>query len=318
MPGTEERNQQRPAAEDRAGRAAKDRREADRYISLGGAPAAGRGGPRGASSRGPVGPVALAAIAACCVALIVISLGFMRADSEAGWSLAWLLPQPAVSTEAARDPGSAEQGEGDDAQQGAGQPGQDAGTADDAEQDGGAVVVPGASTDDGASDTTASQSAAGDAADQGTGSSGAQEGGSPDAGQSATGGGSGSAQQGGGSADSSVSTSREPQHIAVSVSISSSAVGNPVSASGTVEVEAGATVYDALMALAGSQGISINASDTVFGMYVSNIGGLAEKAHGGQSGWVYTVNGQRINVSASSCTLSAGDSVQWSYVTSAS
>ena len=91
-------------------------------------------------------------------------------------------------------------------------------------------------------------------------------------------------------------------------------MGNPVSASGSFTFEQGATVYDALCAL----GLSVNAQSSQFGVYVAAIGGLAEKEHGGTSGWVFTVNGGRVNVSASSCRLSDGDVVRWSYVTEAS
>jgi hypothetical protein len=48
-------------------------------------------------------------------------------------------------------------------------------------------------------------------------------------------------------------------------------------------------------------------------MYVSAIGGLSEKQHGGSSGWLYAVNGSTPAASCSSFELSDGDAVSWFY-----
>ncbi|HIW75291.1 MULTISPECIES: DUF4430 domain-containing protein [Gordonibacter] len=98
--------------------------------------------------------------------------------------------------------------------------------------------------------------------------------------------------------------------VTVTVSVESSAAGGPVSGGTTVTFNQGATVYDALMAC----GLSVNASNSAFGVYVNAIGGLAEKEHGSASGWVYTVNGADPGVSCSSCVLNDGDDVRWFYV----
>lgn len=99
--------------------------------------------------------------------------------------------------------------------------------------------------------------------------------------------------------------------VTVSVSVSSSAVGNPVSASGSYSFNAGATPYDALCAL----GLSVNARSTTYGTYVAAIGGLAEKEHGGTSGWMYSVNGSTPMTACTNYVLSNGDVVVWYYVT---
>lgn len=99
--------------------------------------------------------------------------------------------------------------------------------------------------------------------------------------------------------------------VTVYVSVSSSAVGNPVSGGGTFTFNQGATVYDALCAC----GLSMNASNTGYGIYVSAIGGLAEKEHGGHSGWMYSVNGAVPMTACSNYVLLNGDSVSWYYVT---
>lgn len=97
--------------------------------------------------------------------------------------------------------------------------------------------------------------------------------------------------------------------ITVSITVDGSAAGAGAS-SATVSLAAGSTVYDALA----KTGISISASGSAYGMYVSAIGGLAERQHGPMSGWVFSVNGVEPSVACSAYTLSAGDSIVWTYV----
>lgn len=151
--------------------------------------------------------------------------------------------------------------------------------------------------------------------------------GSSDSGSSSSSGGSPSSNAGSGSSSSSSGASSSSSSsaggssqpgasapagtVTVYVSVSSSAVGNPVSGGGTFTFNQGATVYDALCAC----GLSMNASNTGYGIYVSAIGGLAEKEHGGHSGWMYSVNGAVPMTACSNYVLSNGDSVSWYYVT---
>ena len=151
--------------------------------------------------------------------------------------------------------------------------------------------------------------------------------GSSDSGSSSSSGGSSSSNAGSGSSASSSGasssssssaggssqpgTSAPAGTVTVYVSVSSSAVGNPVSGGGTFTFNQGATAYDALCAC----GLSMNASNTGYGIYVSAIGGLAEKEHGGHSGWMYSVNGAVPMTACSNYVLSNGDSVSWYYVT---
>ena len=153
-------------------------------------------------------------------------------------------------------------------------------------------------------------------------SSGFSDSGSPSSsgGSSSSNAGSGSSSSSSGASSSSSSsaggssqpgTSAPAGTVTVYVSVSSSAVGNPVSGGGTFTFNQGATVYDALCAC----GLSMNASNTGYGIYVSAIGGLAEKEHGGHSGWMYSVNGAVPMTACSNYVLSNGDSVSWYYVT---
>ena len=150
--------------------------------------------------------------------------------------------------------------------------------------------------------------------------------GSSDSGSSSSSGGSSSSNAGSGSSSSSSGSSSSSSSaggssqpgtsapagtVTVYVSVSSSAVGNPVSGGGTFTFNQGATVYDALCAC----GLSMNASNTGYGIYVSAIGGLAEKEHGGHSGWMYSVNGAVPMTACSNYVLLNGDSVSWYYVT---
>lgn len=126
--------------------------------------------------------------------------------------------------------------------------------------------------------------------------------------------GGGSSQQGGGGqADKPAGGGQKPapKTVTVSISVDSSAVGGPVSGSGTFTFEEDATVYDALCAL----GLSIGSQDSIHGVYVSSINGLAEKEHGASSGWMYAVNGKLPNMACSAYKLVDGDSIQWRYVT---
>lgn len=126
--------------------------------------------------------------------------------------------------------------------------------------------------------------------------------------------GGGSSQQGGGGQAGKPAGGGQkpaPKTVTVSISVDSSAVGGPVSGSGTFTFEEGATVYDALCAL----GLSIGSQDSIHGVYVSSINGLAEKEHGASSGWMYAVNGKLPNMACSAYKLVDGDSIQWRYVT---
>ena len=157
----------------------------------------------------------------------------------------------------------------------------------------------------GSSDSGSSSSSGGSSSSNaGSGSSSSSSGAS-----SSSSGSSSSSSSAGGS--SQPGTSAPAGTVTVYVSVSSSAVGNPVSGGGTFTFNQGATVYDALCAC----GLSMNASNTGYGIYVSAIGGLAEKEHGGHSGWMYSVNGSVPMTACSNYALSNGDSVSWYYVT---
>ncbi len=113
-----------------------------------------------------------------------------------------------------------------------------------------------------------------------------------------------------GSADGSASgaSSQHGATVTVSITVDGSSAGAG-SSSATLTLPAGATVYDALA----SCGVSFNAKATGYGMYVSSIAGLAEKEHGGMSGWMYSVNGTVANIACSSYVLSGGESIYWWY-----
>lgn len=163
----------------------------------------------------------------------------------------------------------------------------------------------GNSASSGSSDSGPSSSSGGSSSSNaGSGSSSSSSGAS-----SSSSGSSSSSSSAGGS--SQPGTSAPAGTVTVYVSVSSSAVGNPVSGGGTFTFNQGATVYDALCAC----GLSMNASNTGYGIYVSAIGGLAEKEHGGHSGWMYSVNGAVPMTACSNYVLSNGDSVSWYYVT---
>ncbi len=163
-------------------------------------------------------------------------------------------------------------------------------------------------------ESSSDNSASSGSSDSGSGSSSSSSAGS---GSSSSSSGASSSSSGSSSSSSSAGGSSQPGTsapagtVTVYVSVSSSAVGNPVSGGGTFTFNQGATVYDALCAC----GLSMNASNTGYGIYVSAIGGLAEKEHGGHSGWMYSVNGAVPMTACSNYVLLNGDSVSWYYVT---
>ncbi len=132
---------------------------------------------------------------------------------------------------------------------------------------------------------------------------------SPQGGNSSSGSGqsSGGASSGG---SSSSQGSTDSGTVTVSVSVSSSAADGRVSGNATPTFEKGATAYDALCAT----GLSVTSKNSQYGIYVSAIGGLAEKDFGGSSGWMYSVNGSAPNVSCGKYVLKDGDRVSWYYV----
>ena len=108
--------------------------------------------------------------------------------------------------------------------------------------------------------------------------------------------------------DPAPSGASRPARITVTIVVDGTSAGANAS-SATLSLEQGSTVYDALA----SSGVAFDARQTGYGMYVSSIAGLAEKEHGGMSGWMYSVNGATPDVACSSYVLSDGDSIYWWY-----
>lgn len=75
-----------------------------------------------------------------------------------------------------------------------------------------------------------------------------------------------------------------------------------------LELDSGATVYDALVAIGTKAGIDIGAQNSSYGVYVYGIGGINA---GGSAGWMYSVNGAVPMVGAASYVLTANDTIRW-------
>ena len=250
----------------------------------------------------------LGVLTAACTILIVVSLGFVHPSESGAWSIDWIIQavtgesvvtkdtKASGSTMASGEASSEDSKSSNDAKD-------ESKSKDDSEssnkesdknsdnkksedQDGKKFGDKSAAQNTGAGDTS-------------NASGGGQ---SSDGASSSNGGSAPSGGQGG---------SQEPNYVTVTVSVTSSAVGNPVSSGGTFTFNEGATVYDALCAL----GLSVNAHGSSYGAYVSAIGGLAEKQYGGTSGWMYSVNGTTPMTACSNYVLSNGDNVVWYYVT---
>lgn len=245
----------------------------------------------------------LGALTAVCIALIVVSLGFVHPSASGAWSIDWIVEtvtgESVVAEEASVSGSTTASGKvafkdsksSDNAKDGSKDSKKDSKEKKSESKDG----------------ETSNNASAGQGSES-TGGSSSSDGSSSSAG-SATGG--GSASNSGGASAGNQGGSRQPGYVTVTISVTSSAVGNPVSSGGTFTFNEGATAYDALCAL----GLSVNAHGSSYGTYVAAIGGLAEKEHGGTSGWMYSVNGAAPNTACSNYVLSNGDSVVWYYVT---
>lgn len=245
----------------------------------------------------------LGALTAVCIVLIVVSLGFVQPSSSGAWTIDWIAQAVTGESVVAKDAsvsgsitasGKAapkDSKSSDNAKDGSKDSKKDSKEKKSESKDG--------KTSNNASAGQGSESTGGSSSSDGSSSGG----GSVSGGGSASNGGSASAGNQGGS--------QQHGYVTVTVSVTSSAVGNPVSSGGTFTFNEGATVYDALCAL----GLSVNAHGSPYGTYVAAIGGLAEKEHGSTSGWMYSVNGVPPKMACSSYVLSNGDSVVWYYVT---
>ena len=244
------------------------------------------------------------ALTAVCIVLIVVSLGFIQPSSSGAWSIDWIAQAVTGESVVAKDASvsgsttvsgkvaSKDSKSSDNAKDGSKDSKKDSKEKKSESKDG----------------ETSNNASAGQGSES-TGGSSSSDGSSSSAG-STTGG--GFASNGGGASTGDQGGSQQPSHVVtVTVSVTSSSVGNPVSSGGTFTFNEGATPYDALCAL----GLSINARPSSYGTYVAAIGGLAEKEHGGTSGWMYSVNGITPNTACSNYVLSNGDTVVWYYVT---
>lgn len=268
----------------------------------------------------------LGVLAAACVALIVISLGFVHPSESGAWSIDWIVQTVTGESVVAKD------AKGSDSTAASGK----AGSKDSKSSDGANDKSKGSDKSDSKKGSESSDKESNKGSDgkksedkdgkksgeknsnkktdgnQSTSQNSTSSGGAGSTpGASSSSSGASSASDSGNASTGDQGSSQQPSYVTVTVSVTSSAVGNPVSSGGTFTFNEGATVYDALCAL----GLSVNAHGSSYGTYVSAIGGLAEKQHGGTSGWMYSVNGTTPMTACSNYVLSNGDNVVWYYVT---
>lgn len=261
----------------------------------------------------------LGVLTAACTILIVVSLGFVHPSTSGAWSIDWIIQtvtgesvvtkdtKASGSTTTSGEASSKDSKSSNDAKDES-KDSDESKSKDDSES---SSKESDTKSDSKKSDGQDGKKSGDKSAAQNTGA-----GDTPNAsGGASTGGGQssdGASSSNGGSAPSGdQGSSQQPSYVTVTVSVTSSAVGNPVSSGGTFTFNEGATVYDALCAL----GLSVNAHGSSYGTYVSAIGGLAEKQYGGTSGWMYSVNGTTPMTACSNYVLSNGDNVVWYYVT---
>lgn len=254
------------------------------------------------------------ALTAVCIVLIVVSLGFVQPSSSGAWSIDWIARAVAGKSVAGSGSTASRKTEaaGSSSTDAVDSESKDSDESDSKDKSESSDKKSDKDSKEKKSEGKGGKKSGDKSGSQNSGSTGgssASDGSSSSAG-STTGG--GSASNGGGASTGDQGGSQQPSHVVtVTVSVTSSAVGNPVSSGGTFTFNEGATPYDALCAL----GLSINARPSSYGTYVAAIGGLAEKEHGGTSGWMYSVNGKTPNTACSNYILKNGDTVVWYYVT---
>lgn len=254
------------------------------------------------------------ALTAVCIVLIVVSLGFVQPSSSGAWSIDWIARAVAGKSVAGSGSTASRKTEaaGSSSSDAVDSESKDSDESDSKDKSESSDKKSDMDSKEKKSEGKGGKKSGDKSGSQNSGSTGgssASDGSSSSAG-STTGG--GSASNGGGASTGDQGGSQQPSHVVtVTVSVTSSAVGNPVSSGGTFTFNEGATPYDALCAL----GLSINARPSSYGTYVAAIGGLAEKEHGGTSGWMYSVNGKTPNTACSNYILKNGDTVVWYYVT---
>ena len=251
----------------------------------------------------------LGVLTAACAILIVVSLGFVHPSESGAWSIDWIIQTVTGESVVTKDTKAS--GSTTTSGEASSESSKSSNDAKDESKGSNDAKDDSESSDKESNKSSDSKKSGDKSAAQNTGagdtsnvSGGASSGGgqSSDGASSSNGGSAPSGGQGG---------SQESNYVTVTVSVTSSAVGNPVSSGGTFTFNEGATVYDALCAL----GLSVNAHGSSCGTYVSAIGGLAEKQYAGTSGWMYSVNGTTPMTACSNYVLSNGDNVVWYYVT---
>ena len=243
------------------------------------------------------------ALTAVCTALIIVSLGFVHPSASGAWSIDWIAQAVTGESVVAKD--ASVSGSTTLSGKVASNDSKSSDNAKDGSKDSKKDSKEKKSEDKGGKKSN--NTSAGQGSESAGGSSSSE--GSSSGGGSVSGG--GSASNSGGASAGNQDGSQQSGYVTVTVSVTSSAVGNPVSSGGTFTFNEGATVYDALCAL----GLSVNAHGSSYGTYVAAIGGLAEKEHGGTSGWMYSVNGTTPMTACSNYVLKNGDNVVWYYVT---
>ena len=256
----------------------------------------------------------LGVLTAACTILIVVSLGFVHPSESGAWSIDWIIQtvtgESVVTKDTKASGSTTTSGEASS---------KDSKSSNDAKDESKDSNESKSKDDSESSDKESDKSSDSKKSDGQDGKksgdkSAAQNTGVGDT-SNASGGGQSSdgasSSNGGNASSGGQSGSQESSYVTVTVSVTSSAVGNPVSSGGTFTFNEGATVYDALCAL----GLSVSVHGSSYGTYVSAIGGLAEKQYGGTSGWMYSVNGATPMTACSNYVLSNGDNVVWYYVT---
>lgn len=100
-----------------------------------------------------------------------------------------------------------------------------------------------------------------------------------------------------------------------SITISVYTHGETIVENHTADVEAGTTAFDLFSDYMRENNIPYTVSGGGATVYIKSVNGIKEFDNGPESGWIYTVNGERISQSCGAYQLNDKDIIVFKYIT---
>ena len=111
------------------------------------------------------------------------------------------------------------------------------------------------------------------------------------------------------SAEASASAASDANAVAFTMKIDATDADKGMLYDSAGTVQAGGTVYDALL----DTGIDLDVSASSGSTYVDGIGGVVASKISPMAGWLFTVNGETPSVGADGVQIADGDEIVWTF-----